>query len=831
MKVKTGNISINRYPGIQPFTREYQGVFFGRNKDIESIKKILNVTELLVLHGKSGLGKSSLINAGIIPIMEKDDGYKPLLLRFGAFNRESPSTPKEIFIKGLKNLTESKNAFLSPVKTVEESIWSCFKKLQWNWGQDKGILLVLDQFEEIFTYPNGLAEFFQDFSELIFNRMPDTYRRELYQWVKENPDEADKYSAQIDFIDKSPVLKLLIGIRSDKLSLLDRLSQFIPNVLKNTYEIKPLSIENALEAIIKPAEESKQKKQFISPPFKYDVSSLDHIISYLSNQHTLEIEPFLLQIVCQYIEKMVLLKYPRDFQNKITVTKNWIENLDTVTKQYYINVITERDFGGGAENFTLFQQLLMRYFIERNLIDNYNNHRISLDGAIVRKNIIDESLLEHLVNSRIIRREPNTVSGVSYEISHDTLIEPILKCSEEMGDLEIALDQYFNIAINNASNKDKFQIQQIIDARLINSSGQVVPININSISEDILNFFVSKNLVRLALGKDNEKKLELVPMFLNPSLRIRGDKGEKQREKYKQLRWVSIIIGVMGFIAISSAIFSFRQYKLAEDAREAAKNAQIKAEESSHKADSTATLATNLKEEAVNAANLAIKEKERAQEAETRTKFAMTVVDSLRLISVQEAKNALYAKENEIRSRKNVELQKELVTQAKDLADQKSQLEVAKSLALQSSFLLDTDPVVSFRLAEAAYKYNQSDFLIQKSILNSFYKLGLILPIELDENKLDYPLTQNSNRYTFNKAGDRLVLLYDPEGMELFRFTFPKKVQEVFVTLDNSYLVVKSVENNLLGFPIKPEELINFANKNQISQLSEAQKIKYGIKR
>jgi len=56
-----------RYPGSKPFEASEKNLFFGREDDIERLSESIQVEQLLVLYGKSGLGKSSLLNAGVLP--------------------------------------------------------------------------------------------------------------------------------------------------------------------------------------------------------------------------------------------------------------------------------------------------------------------------------------------------------------------------------------------------------------------------------------------------------------------------------------------------------------------------------------------------------------------------------------------------------------------------------------------------------------------------------------------------------------------------------------------------------------------------------------------
>ncbi len=56
-----------RYPGVQPFKAEQKDLFFGRETDIKEMLRLIEQEKLLVLYGKSGYGKSSLLNAGVVP--------------------------------------------------------------------------------------------------------------------------------------------------------------------------------------------------------------------------------------------------------------------------------------------------------------------------------------------------------------------------------------------------------------------------------------------------------------------------------------------------------------------------------------------------------------------------------------------------------------------------------------------------------------------------------------------------------------------------------------------------------------------------------------------
>ena len=66
-----------RYPGTRSFERKEADVFFGREGDTQQLWRLLRLEQLVVLYGKSGLGKSSLINAGILPLVDRFNDRLP----------------------------------------------------------------------------------------------------------------------------------------------------------------------------------------------------------------------------------------------------------------------------------------------------------------------------------------------------------------------------------------------------------------------------------------------------------------------------------------------------------------------------------------------------------------------------------------------------------------------------------------------------------------------------------------------------------------------------------------------------------------------------------
>ena len=70
----------NPWPGLATFTEAQRAFFHGRDEEIRELTRRLERKTLTVLFGQSGLGKSSLLQAGVFPRL-RSAGYCPIYVR------------------------------------------------------------------------------------------------------------------------------------------------------------------------------------------------------------------------------------------------------------------------------------------------------------------------------------------------------------------------------------------------------------------------------------------------------------------------------------------------------------------------------------------------------------------------------------------------------------------------------------------------------------------------------------------------------------------------------------------------------------------------------
>ena len=404
------NIQKPRYPGTTPFERNQQEIFFGRENDIIRLARLIKLKNIVVLNSKSGLGKSSLINAGLIPKIVKENQFIPKRIRFKAYSQlQKDEFPLEITQRMVRGGKESASTFLDRLIPGEDILWHDIKEFQIIQNDDKNLVLIFDQFEELFSYPLKYRETFQNqLAEALRPKPPQRYWTVLERFHKKGQKIFSNKEQQI--FQRATNLKILIAIRSDKMHFLNQMSDYFPNILKNCFELLPLSTEQAKLAIMRPA---FSLGDYDSPIFSYLPDALKTIIDYLTLHGEENIESTQLQIICSSIESKVKAQ-------KISIVGlKDTGNLEQIINNYYEEKIASL---GDVET-----QLAARKLIEEGLIFDEEEQRLSLyEGQILKSYNISNELLEELVKSRLLRVE-SSKAGDIYELSHDTLVKPVLK--------------------------------------------------------------------------------------------------------------------------------------------------------------------------------------------------------------------------------------------------------------------------------------------------------------------------------------------------------------------------------------------------------------------
>lgn len=139
------------FPGLRAFTTDDEPVFFGRDHEVDEVLKRILDGSFLAIVGASGSGKSSLVNAGLIPRLSKiPDSKDWLWLRF-APGEVSDDPILALSVQLASKLGKPAREVASMLTRQPDTLVSLVESVlsdKPKWAQ---LLLFIDQFEELFT--------------------------------------------------------------------------------------------------------------------------------------------------------------------------------------------------------------------------------------------------------------------------------------------------------------------------------------------------------------------------------------------------------------------------------------------------------------------------------------------------------------------------------------------------------------------------------------------------------------------------------------------------------------------------------------------------------
>ncbi|CAD5369783.1 WD-40 repeat protein [Rubrivivax sp. A210] len=150
------------YIGLRPFDEADQRLFFGREEQISTVLTLLEDDAFLAVVGSSGSGKSSLVRAGLVPLVR--EGFLLGCARWQVAIAKPGNHPFEALAEALaegavtpSNLPPGalKEGLLTVLRTEGQALQQAHRLC--GHGSDDGLLVVVDQFEELFAYRRGAA--------------------------------------------------------------------------------------------------------------------------------------------------------------------------------------------------------------------------------------------------------------------------------------------------------------------------------------------------------------------------------------------------------------------------------------------------------------------------------------------------------------------------------------------------------------------------------------------------------------------------------------------------------------------------------------------------
>ena len=414
----------NPWKGLQSY--QETDIIYGRDEEIKALyTKILYNTQTIV-YGKSGIGKSSIINAGIIPRAKFDD-MLPVSIRLAhtSSKDDKPSLPyaeqiKQRIFEELKNQGgDDPEEVVAHNPEHEETLWELLHRYRFWLGNGENKrqitpLLLFDQFEEIFTLETDskrVSAFFAELADLFNEIMPDylsyshtseTIIPNGFETGKERQKNIFSRIAKKETSDYPQYIEnsnfhIVFIMREDFLSYLERSTAYIPVMKTNRYALLPLNEEQAADIIMLPQKGLVSKSvaeliiQKVAGRTDFKLDGIPEI----------EVDAAILSL---YLSRL----YTKKRHDENEITKELVTQFsDDIIKDFYEESVS------GIPNDIIEK-------IEDQLL-TYDNRRNNVSRKDLIQIGIPDTVLTTLVDEKKLLRQFNYRGDNRIEFVHDTL--------------------------------------------------------------------------------------------------------------------------------------------------------------------------------------------------------------------------------------------------------------------------------------------------------------------------------------------------------------------------------------------------------------------------
>lgn len=369
-------------------------VFCGRNNEVGQLFRLVDNCLFTTLYGKSGIGKTSLLNAGLFPKL-REERYFPISLRLGNLSKGTDliAQVKNSIEETIKRKigTSSIELFnLGQFRTDDSTrqLWQYFAERKFYNGQGEVIfpVIVLDQFEEVIRHDSEQAK--ELLKSIAYLSNPRNAMEDC---------EIDGKAYEYDFN-----FRFILSIREDDLYLLEDIidQNYLSTLKDNRYRLQNLSLTGAYEVV------SIVGATCFSDDGKEEM--IHKIIEVTKDREGNRVNANLLSLLCSRLyTKAYLSSHP-------LITLNMVESFfkKDPFSEYYLSAVK------GLRNKE-------REYIEDNLIDD-DGRRRSVSEQDFKRNVKEAtSLLEG--NNRILQRVSGGNAEFDIELIHDAFCDILLK--------------------------------------------------------------------------------------------------------------------------------------------------------------------------------------------------------------------------------------------------------------------------------------------------------------------------------------------------------------------------------------------------------------------
>ena len=386
----------NPWPGLATYDEAASDFFFGREEEAEELLRLIRLSPLTVLYGKSGLGKSSLLQAGLFPKL-RQAYFLPVYIRLDTANVATVSFVDQAAYWFQEALKASQAEY--PAFETGENLWCYLHRRGLEiWSQDNHLItpvFVFDQFEEVFAGANPELPQAQvlchELADLIENKIPASVM-------------SGHYDNTLDLL--SQPYRVVLSFREDFLPVLKNWERDVPSLLKSWCQLQPMSRDHAIQAV------AQSGAAIIAPGVAEQIVDFVGNLDKNRSEGDTAIEPVLLSLCCYQLNlRRQLSKAPRIDAELLRKAGQ------EILEGYYANALAK-------------MPVSVAKFIETQLIQGDRYRSSYPEKLALEEGLITQKQLAGLTNLHRLLRVEQHLGAPRIELIHDRLVSVVRKARD-----------------------------------------------------------------------------------------------------------------------------------------------------------------------------------------------------------------------------------------------------------------------------------------------------------------------------------------------------------------------------------------------------------------
>ncbi|MEV4474156.1 tetratricopeptide repeat protein [Nonomuraea sp. NPDC049504] len=377
---------VQPYVGLRPYRRDESALFHGRGREAQEVATLWQAAGLTVLYGASGVGKTSLLHAGVLPLLDSEPADVLPVARIAPRMSKPATRGGNPYVRALLSCWTDRQDLGD--LTIAEFLDDRPEQMD-RYGDPVPILAAIDQAEEIFH------------GSPILEKERRVFLDQLAEAVK-----------------KHPGLHVLLALREEYLFLVLPHERRIGQGSRSRFHLEALSPEQALQVVHGPLPQTGRTMTPEAAELLIDDLREVHFENEAGETTTIKVdtvEPIQLQVVCSALWESLPPEVVEITEEHALLYAQVEEFLSAFYRRTMAEVAAEHGLPASK----------LRLWMRKTFITEHGTRNAVYEGLIETEgmpNAIPRALEDH----HLLRAEQRL--GIRwYELTHDRLIAPVTR--------------------------------------------------------------------------------------------------------------------------------------------------------------------------------------------------------------------------------------------------------------------------------------------------------------------------------------------------------------------------------------------------------------------